>query len=399
VSLLLLLTLAGCARPVDPLAAQREALTLALEAPLPDGWAPHASLVVRQSVVEGVVLEALSRAMAVAVAPVEQSFFGLTASMTPTVSVTSARMSAGEGCEGCLSVTLALEGGAEMALENPTGRREQRVDWTGEASGTVLLRLDEDGRRVVAEIADPKSWRASVDFAQVPGGWNSAISSALSAGLQAQVGRPSLPAIPLVRLEDDPRARLKGLRVRTAEVGVVVDFAFALASAGAVVDLQAPPAEADWAVVVPAATALGMLRTAALSQPFTSDAPVVPELAGLSLEDGFVLDVLAWPTRGRGGAREVTVYGDVALVDGDVNVSVARAELVEQEGVLPDLAALLYGDRVLGELADAMSLTVPGARTQSVGGVALSGRTSSVSTADGALVLSGEFEVSAEGEH
>jgi len=387
-----LLALVGCAKPVDPLLAQREALTLALEAPLPEGWAPQAVMVVRQSAVDDVVAEALGRAMAAVAAPVKQSFFGLTASMTPTVRVTAARVTAGEGCESCLSVTLDLAGAAELALENRTGRKEQRVDWTGQASGTVAVALDEERRQVVASIAEPERWRASVDFAQVPGGWNSAISSALSAGLQTQVSRPALPALPLMRLQEDPRARLRGVRLRTAPEGLAVDFAFALGTAGTVDDLSgALPDGADWAALVPEATALGVLQAAALAQPFDPTRPATPELVGLSLDGEFVLDVNAWPTRGRAAPRAVAVLGEVVLVEGDVVVD-AKGALLE-DTALPDWVTLIYGDRLLEELTDAVSLTVPGVRTQSLGGVALSGRTTAVSTADGVMRLSGDFSL------
>ena len=361
--MVLLSLLCGCPKPApDPLAAQRAALIAAEAAELPPDWAPHATLVLGRTTVDTLIRSALNTELAAGAEPLVLGFLGTQITITQQTEIESLAVGASSGCTSCLTAELELRGSNGLELSNETGSNTSALEWTASVHAVFELSVTETqrGKRVIAlRLADADSWTVDLHLGSLPPGWAAFLANAVQAGIQDTVAKPDLPPIPVARLEEDGPVSLKGLRVRTAPAeGIALDFAFGIATAGSVDSLPDPGDH--WAVVAPSATLLGLMQAAALKQP-TGDEKITPEIVALSLaDDAFELTMRAWPKKGRAKPQELVVHGTLGLTEaGEFNIQATSAELVKGPGVLPNLAVLLFKNKIQDEVERSLSMTVP----------------------------------------
>lgn len=384
----------ACMGPLpDPLAGQRAAL--ASLAPPTQGWAPQAVLALSPTTLEQGVTDAVNGVLGRGLAPLNATAMGVTASLEPTAEVAEVQLMASDACESCLELRVELRGAATAALSNSTGAKRLSMGFTGGLRGVMALSFD--GEQLLAQPAALDRWSATMAWEALPAGFSQAVSGLFTDALRRQLNLTSLPPIPVVRLRGETPVPVTALRVRPEGEQIVVDFAFAVPSAG----VAAAPREPvqGWLLVVPVETALGLMQAVALAQPYNPNERATPEFTGLRAEgSGFELDLRAWPTRARARPRDVTVTGMFGLdASGDLAAVAQGARWVRERGDPPDLTALLLGDRLLDGLVAALSGSMPGQRAQGFGGLELVATTTSASASEGALRISGQLALAGSG--
>lgn len=375
----------------DPLAEQRAALA-ALPPPA-EGWAPQATLAVESGPLEKAILVSLEVLLARGLAPSSTTMMGVTASMAPEAHVQSVHVQALPDCASCLQLDVEMYGSAKATLANPTGARSSTLSWKGTLTG--VLELSYDDERVMARPAAVDRWNTTLSWGELPPFLNQVISGTFSETLRRQLVLSDLPPLPVVSLRGQTPVPVTAVRVHPANGGVALDFAFAIPTSGVVTEDSTPVL--GWRLTVPQDTALGLVQALALGQPYDPEAPATPEFTGLRLDNStFELDIRAWPTRGGKHAhpRALTVQGDLGLNPaGDLYLKAQDAVWLDDGGGVPDLVVLLFGDRLLQGLVDAMEGSQPGVSQKSAGDLNVSARTTSASARGGALHITGDFEV------
>lgn len=388
---MILALILGCAGTLpDPLAQQRAALA-SLPAPA-QGWAPQATLLVERAPLEHALQDTLNDLLARGLAPASTSTFGLTASLSPEAQVSEVHLAALSGCADCLQLSVGLTGRAVFALSNSTGSRSSELGFHGGLSG--VLELSWDGERVLARPTGLDRWSATIAWDDLPAGFNQSASALFSETLRRQLLLTDLPPLPVVRLRGETPVPVTGVRVRPADGGIAVDFAFAVPTWGVATDPQGPVQ--GWVLTVPEQTALGMARAIALGRPYDPNARATPEFTSLHLDGStFDLGIRAWPTRGRNRPRDLRVTGSLGLDEhGDLTLHAERGAWLHRSGDPPDLAVLLFGGGLMDGLVAAMSGSLPGARQQSVAGLDFSAKATRFEASGGALWISGDFQIS-----
>lgn len=377
----------------DPLAEQRAAL--ASLPPPGEGWAPQATLSVESGPLEQAITLSLEALLARGLAPSSTTMMGMTATMAPEAHVQAVHVRALPDCASCLQLEVALNGTAKATLANPTGSRSSALSWKGTLTG--VLELSYDDERVMARPAAIDRWNATLSWGELPPFMNQIISGTFSETLRRQLVLSDLPPMPVVSLRGQTPVPVTAVRVHPANGGVALDFAFAIPTSGAVADDNSPVR--GWRLTVPQETTLGLVQALALSQPYDPEAPATPEFTGLRLDNSnFELDIRAWPTRGgkRSHPRSLTVSGDLGLnAEGELFLKARDAAWLDDEGGAPDLVVLLFGDRLLKGVVDAMEGSQPGVSQKTAGELQVSARTTGATAQGGALHVTGDFEVAA----
>ncbi len=388
--MILALLMVACLGPLpDPLAEQRA--SLAALPPPSAGWPAQASLEVGRESLEDAVGRTVDALLTRGLAPSSLTVLGLTATVAPEAKVSDVTLVASPACADCLGLDVKIGGAVKVRMGNATGSRELSMGFHSALSGVMALSYD--GDRVLARPGAPDRWSASLSWDELPTGLNQTISALFTDTLRRQLALTDLPPLPVVRLRGETPVPVTGLRLRSTPSAIALDLAFAIPTSG-VVDRAADP-QSGWVLTVPQETALGLMQALSLAEAYDPNARATPELMALRVADGgFELDVRAWPTRGRNRPRDLTVSGAFGLEGpGDLFLRAESARWLRTKGEPPDLAALLFGDRLMDGLVAAMAANLPGTREQSFAGMDLLAETTRFSAADGDLRVEGTLSL------
>lgn len=346
----------------DPHAALRTSLAEVDQAPLADGWAPEATVLLDGSRLARTLTELARQELSHVPETLTPSVpLDVDVQIRPRVTLESLSVAATDACASCLLVSQRLSGDTAVRLENDTGAMERTLAWTAELQAIVALEVarEPSGDRVLRLAAtQPDAWTVDLTLGAVP------VPIAVTAGrylqdsLRGALARP-LPTVPVARIQRDGPVRVRGLRVSPSGDDLRVDLVFVAPPGGAVAEI-AP--RGDWTAVVPAATLLSVAQAAA-AQLGTVDGVAVEPTALTLADDRFTLGVTGWKGRRR---VELEIVGTVRVEHDQVALE-ADADLAGSSRHDPVL--LLVRGRLLAAVGESLAAAVPA--TVEEGGLAV----------------------------
>jgi hypothetical protein len=280
-------------------------------------------------------------------------------------------------------------------LTNSTGTTTLSQGWSAEVRSVIHvgIEVNQRGKKVLmASLAEADDWAVTLRLANLPDTWNMVLGTLLHNEVQRLVGRPDIPAVPVLKLQDDGPVALRDLRVRTLGDGAVaLDLNFAIGRWGET-QVEAGPPE-GWTVDVAADTLLGLMEAAALNAP-EGDEPMAILPMGLELEENeFQLDIRALSKKREGQYKDFSVRGQLSLSgDGAITIEAREAVLSGTSTKNPDLLTLLLKKKILQTVAEALTMTAPAVYTEDLGNRRVTVSLLSLGSSGGQLSLAGDIE-------
>jgi len=352
----------------------------------PANWEPDVVLHIAgpdfEDAVETAIKAALTKEQAPIVFPVG---LGMEAKLRPVFSIEEASLKASDTCASCLSFDAVLVGKAAWSLGPASGTIPLDVG----AQGIFALEVV-DGHIIEATPRAVTSIRVRVkDYAGLRLNPSTEIQEWLTAQLAGRI-----PKIRVVDL-DTAALPLRDLRLRSQAGAVRVEALTNVAGAKPVGPVEAPTAGVRLAISESAL--VGLARRAAFEKgELTLDVHVDPLEMNVEGSE-FTLDLRLWRLVGRGWWRDYRIYGDLQVQSGKLKLVAKRVEELGKSpgaGLVDPLAALFEG-RILEEITDAVSQSLPATQRQDLGVVQLRAETTTVSGRDGTLVVDGKLVVRA----
>jgi len=361
-ALALALTIAAGAcvgKPVDPLAADRARLLELDQTTVERDWPAQATVLLSERMLNARAQEAAANALAANESERRLSLLGMELVLRPNLAVERIRLAPSKACAACAALSADIIGVVDVALGGGGAALTKRVALSATATGTleiVVTPLD-GGRRLVQARAVPAGdWAVELSLEGLSADWNAGISELLEDQLRQAVALQSLPDFDLVELPVEGPVRVRDLRIRVAERGLAIDFAFQVLDAGVAED---PAALDGWVAAVPAATVLGIARAAALREP-----PVdghAPEPIRLDLDgDRFTLTVRLWTIAPKPTSRDFEVSGRFAVgTNGALALDVDNAREVGAGGRDLNPMTMITRAHILQRLTESLGAVVP----------------------------------------
>jgi hypothetical protein len=352
----------------------------------PADWEPDVVLHIAgpdfEDAVETAIKAALTKEQAPIVFPVG---LGMEAKLRPVFSIEEASLKASDTCASCLSFDAVLVGKAAWSLGPASGTIPLDVG----AQGIFALEVV-DGHIIEATPRAVTSIRVRVkDYAGLRLNPSTEIQEWLTAQLAGRI-----PKIRVVDL-DTAALPLRDLRLRSQAGAVRVEALTNVAGAKPVGPVEAPTTGVRLAISESAL--VGLARRAAFEKgELTLDVHVDPLEMNVEGSE-FTLDLRLWRLVGRGWWRDYRIYGDLQVQSGKLKLVAKRVEELGKSpgaGLVDPLAALFEG-RILEEITDAVSQSLPATQRQDLGVVQLRAETTTVSGRDGTLVVDGKLVVRA----
>jgi hypothetical protein len=394
----LLLCLLACHRPpLDPLAAQRVALSeLLAEQPAP-GWSPHATVSLSSELLNRALAVDISSGINQQMEPSERDVLGMKVLIRPSSQVERFVVSSTDTCESCLEVSLTLVGKHDLDLTASSGTTTLSQGWTAEVRSIihVAVRVNKRGKKVLtASLAAAEDWRVTLSLANLPDSWNMLLGTLLHNEVQRLVGRPDIPAIPVLKLEEDGPVPLRDLRVRTLGDGAVaLDLNLGILASGGAVVTEGPAT--GWGVDMASDTVLGLMQAAALVAPIEEDPMAIFPMAVAVDAGQFELELRALSTKKEGRFKEFSITGELGVDDGVIRIEATNAVLSGTSTKNPDILTLLLKKKILQMVADALTLTVPAVHTEALGENAVTVELSGIGGSNGQVSLTGDMDFGA----
>ncbi len=352
----------------------------------PADWEPDVVLHIAgpdfEDAVETAIKAALTKEQAPIVFPVG---LGMEAKLRPVFSIEEASLKASDTCASCLSFDAVLVGKAAWSLGPASGTIPLDVG----AQGIFALEVV-DGHIIEATPRAVTSIRVRVkDYAGLRLNPSTEIQEWLTAQLAGRI-----PKIRVVDL-DTAALPLRDLRLRSQAGAVRVEALTNVAGATPVGPVEAPTTGVRLAISESAL--VGLARRAAFEKgELTLDVHADPLEMNVEGSE-FTLDLRLWRLVGRGWWRDYRIYGDLQVQSGKLKLVAKRVEELGKSpgaGLVDPLAALFEG-RILEEITDAVSQSLPATQRQDLGVVQLRAETTTVSGRDGTLVVDGKLVVRA----
>ena len=352
----------------------------------PATWEPDVVLHIAgpdfEDAVETAIKAALTKEQAPVVFPVG---LGMEAKLRPVFSIEEASLKASDTCASCLSFDAVLVGKAAWSLGPASGTIPLDVG----AQGIFALEVV-DGHIIEATPRAVTSIRVRVkDYAGLRLNPSTEIQEWLTAQLAGRI-----PKIRVVDL-DTAALPLRDLRLRSQAGAVRVEALTNVAGAKPVGPVEAPTTGVRLAISESAL--VGLARRAAFEKgELTLDVHADPLEMNVEGSE-FTLDLRLWRLVGRGWWRDYRIYGDLQVQSGKLKLVAKRVEELGKSpgaGLVDPLAALFEG-RILEEITDAVSQSLPATQRQDLGVVQLRAETTTVSGRDGTLVVDGKLVVRA----
>ena len=189
------------------------------------------------------------------------------------------------------------------------------------------LKTTPTGIGFTASLTQADEWSVSLRLANVSETWNMVVGTLLHNEVQRLVGRPSIPAIPIMHLQEFGLVSVRDLRLNTLENGAVaLEFNLGVPTTGRLEDIPTP--ENGWAVELPSATILGLLEAAALGVEEDGAGHAVMPYEFIATPDGFEIMLRVWSLRRHARFKEFRVKGRAVLTEtGDIALEATEAVL------------------------------------------------------------------------
>lgn len=384
---MLLLMLLSCANGIFQLYEQERAAVLAEPSPLGSSWDPE--LRVRLS--DAALDDLASAAVKAGLLALDEKFevegpLGVTAQISPTVAVRSLALSAGKGCEACLTLKTELEGEAKWKL----GSLKGTVPFSADLKGDLAFTLQKDGQ----------TWKATgrvkgIDKIKVKAGKSSELDLGPILDDWANEITERIPELDLGSFggEDLP---LRGLRLAIRGGALSLEGVTDVVGGKAI---GAEPAALDegWEMAVSTETALAMMRRAAFEMGAIAYEVAADPRALKVAGDRFTLDLRLWKLARRGWWRDYEVTGVVEVTPRKIKLVPKNAREGEtSDGAgLADPLALLAEGQILAAVEDGLAQTLPGQETIRAGGLEFKVATREVDGRAGLLFVRGELTTTA----
>lgn len=357
-----LLALASCAKGVVDEFEARRAAALAPITEVPAIWSPDAALTLREGLVREAIEAGLARSGAL---DRKIEIAGSRTFVHPKLEVRALRLAPAPRCDTCLRVDADLDGELGWQIANSTGAAPLKASLTFD----VEAGASRDGDALVVALRPRDVSRADLE---VGGRTYQTVQKIAEGALNRWIRDEALAQVPPIALTRIPAAELplRAARARPAQGGVVVEL---LSQApGTVAVTPAPLADGeDWSLALDPAVLVHAARVASFEHGPVSHGVVV-EPTALRLGDAdFVLGMRLWRTTGRGWWRDLSVTGTVERTKRGFALRATEAvEVGRSKGarIVDPLAALAEG-AILKAVERAVSTTLPGGTTQTIGDV------------------------------
>ncbi len=369
----------GCAHSVIPLYEAARADALADPGPAPPDWAPDAWVALSAP-----TLDQLLVAILAADAQLATTLDAGIARFTPRLEVTDLQILPPEGCDGCLTVDLALRG--TLGWETPLGPGSTSL--TAEGTFDAVFEVTQEVADFRVDLRPRKLRDVSASLGQNQVGLPVGdIASWLARDLLKAV-----PPIPITRFD------AKGMPVRAVRVVPVGRSIRIEALTKAPISSAVPPSDRvaeGWQVGLSQPTLLSLARASAFrGGPGVRD--TVPEPTSLAIgKDRFRLGLRLWRVTGKGWWRDYTVTGRV--VAGGGGIDLVPEEVVEGEkspgALVSDPLAVLGEGRILEAIEEALAITLPARHTAAIGSVTTKLVLTELNPEGDALLASGTLSV------
>ena len=357
-----LLALTACAKGVVDEFEARRAAALAPITEVPAIWAPDAALTLR----EGLVRDAIQAGLAGSGALDRKvEIAGARTFVHPKLEVRALRLAPAPRCDTCLRVDADLEGELGWQIANSTGSAPLKAAVTFDVDAGA----SRDGDAFVIALRPRDVSKADLE---VGGRTYQTVQRIAEGALNRWIRDEALTRVPPIAVARVPAADLplRAARARPVQGGIVVEL---LSQAPATLAVTpAPLADGeDWSLAVDPGVLLHAARVASFEHGPVSHGVVVEPTALRLGEADFVLGMRLWRTTGRGWWRDLSVTGTVARTPRGFTLSATEAvEVGRSKGarIVDPLAALAEGT-ILRAVERAVSTTLPGGTTQTIGDV------------------------------
>jgi hypothetical protein len=295
---LLLVGFVGCAH-TDTTAVVPTAAALLevrqLHAPAPPGFAPQARIVVSRALAAQEVQRVVDdRLRVLADVAVDVPFLG-TMHLRPTARVQSVDAEHGADCDGCLLLTIDVDG-----LLLPTDAPVAPVNFRGRLHGAVAVALQRHDDGVVDVVATPmrlpvddNGWQVDVEVDGL-GGLAPMVSDIAQRRLRQLVLEGDAQHLVLATLPSTLAKQIRGLRADARVGAIVVDLALVALHPGVVAD-DAPIVDEGFSLLVPDDTLRGVANAALLQDTEHLPAGWSVWSTGLVIDgDRFIFALEAW---------------------------------------------------------------------------------------------------------
>ena len=307
---------------------------------------------------------------------------GVSATLVPEVVVSEVKLRASKACDGCLAVTLGLDGDGAWSVAGKSGS----VPLSAKLGAVLAFAAEPDGDgfaltgalRDVTDLEVTVDKVANVDLGPALDGW---VSGALAKAPQAKLGRIGGEGMPL-----------RGVRLQAADGGLSLE-AITDVPNGAELRGEAAALTDGWDVALSEASALSLMRRAAFQVGIIDkEYNIAADPRSLSLKgDLFTLGLRLWRLEDAGWWRDYTVKGKISRTSKQLRLVPAEAsegETSEGAGVADPLAVLGEGI-ILDAVAGALAVALPANHGANLADLRVGLSIEGVTGADGAVVVRG----------
>lgn len=382
-----LLAFLGCANNIKALYEQEKAAALAPPAPLSADWKPELRVRLSDPALETLADAALKTGLLAAEDKITfEGPLGVTAELSPQLSVKSLKLGAAEGCEACLDLVATLEGRGPWKI----GKLKGEIPIALELDGTLAFEAKkENGSFLVSgRLKDLRHVKVKtdlvgdVDLAKPLQGWAKDLAEGVPPFELGEFGGEGVP--------------IRALRLATSGGVLAVEAVTDVAGGGSLAGKPAKLTE-GWELAISQKTALALMRREAFEAGIISY-EVAADPRYLEVNGSvFTMGVRLWRLTSRGWWRDYEVSGQIEVLPRSVRlVPKSSVEGDKSKGAgLVDPIALLAEGAILDTVEDGIAQTLPSGEKTGVGEQELSLRATSVRGADGALLIVGGLSLGA----
>lgn len=357
-----LVALLGCKEPPPPLEDVRVELLRLDGEPLPDGWAPQATVVVSET-----LLEELIARYAKAQGPlpdVVASAYGVDVTATPVVKPPKIDLSPSDACPTCIRVDTAWEGAITLSFGLAIGTVGADIAWRSGVGATVTVEgaPKESGFQLQLLPFEPETWSTDLDVAGLPAPHDLALERTLASRVQGVIHEQLSEPMVLADVPQGGEVRLRGLRTKV-DKGLAVDLGFSTVQAGEVPVVPDP--REGFAVVLPAKTLLGVAQAAVVRHGAVEGYLAEPTAFHVD-GDRFSLELKIWKQARREKWRNFLVDGQLKLERGQLSFVPDRVVQLDKQKWSSPMDPIVK-KVALDALEKACAVSVPAKYVQTLG--------------------------------
>jgi hypothetical protein len=359
-----LIALAGCPKAEAPLEAQRQELAALDRVPMPEGWAPQASVVVSDQMVQALVERAVKASPKVPEVAIDGPL-GLTIHAEPHPNPPTLELRSSPRGPWCVDVAAASTGTVGLSMGGMGGN----VGWRSD----LLATFDVEGRPGASGFdidvlpVERNAWTLNLDVFGLPLEYDQVLESELSRRLLRGTEGVLDGPIPIATLPPDGDVRLRGLRTHVDQ-DLTFELGFVTLINGEVQSLPDP--EGGFAVVLPAKTLLGIASAALIREGPQHGYLAEPTQLHLD-QGGFEMWVKIWKEGRRERWREFVLRGTIGLDDANMlSFQTAQVAQVDKERWRTPLDPVIR-TAIVDAMNKSLDVTFPGRYVHTIGAESL----------------------------